>query len=329
MVASSRNKTHYLTALNETPVKQWSYMQLCRYLALHERQISLQNVRFSTNIALQFHSHEIEQLTHKDNQWHVTINLVNTLGSCSALPYVYTEQTITKLHLKQRLAYDFINTITQQSIKKYYLANTKSQIYLNYEHGHMTGQHVDKHGNILAKLAKASIHDLVDLDFYIYNSGILSRGHYSSDMLAHLFSAYFQVPISFHSMQGQWLNLSDTDLSILTNTQNNANLVLANNATLGQRVYYCQSLIKLVIGPISLQASQLFQPEQEHYFTLKKMLKELIGNSQQIMLQIQIDPTSITPQPLGQQSLKLSWLSWLNANRPNQFQSTINLGALP
>jgi type VI secretion system protein ImpH len=146
----------------------------------------------------------------------------------------------------------------------------------------------------------------------MFYAGLLAQRPRSAQSLRQLLMDYFGVPVAIQEFAGAWSPLSPVDMCHLgESTGISAQLGLG--AVVGDEVWYLQSRVRIVLGPLTLKQYLDFLPGGSAHEPLRAVTR-LVGEQEldfevQLILKREETPACILGEEKEGAAL-LGWLSW-------------------
>jgi type VI secretion system protein ImpH len=146
--------------------------------------------------------------------------------------------------------------------------------------------------------------DQVKLHF----AGRLSAQNKSAENLEGMIADYYDFPARVVEFVGQWLDLPEDALWKLGDSPSNGSL--GSGATLGSRVWDCQSKFRIVLGPLQYDQYLGLLPGSPGMARLIALVRSFIGDELDWDVNLVLRTESVPPFRLGA-SGQLGWTTWL------------------
>ncbi|MEZ4652689.1 MAG: type VI secretion system baseplate subunit TssG [Candidatus Eisenbacteria bacterium] len=152
-----------------------------------------------------------------------------------------------------------------------------------------------------------SLADQVKLHF----AGRLAAQSKSAENLEAMVAAYYDFPARVEQFVGQWI-----DLPADSRWHLGSGAALGAGATLGSRVWDCQSKFRIVLGPLTYEQYQGLLPGTAGLGRLVALVRNFIGDELDWDVNLILRADATPPFRLGE-SGRLGWTTWL-AGRPRR-----------
>ncbi len=250
-------------------------------------------VHFDHQLTLGFPNHEVEKIRTTINpegkrQWQLTTNFLGFTGSIGVLPFHYSELVFKRLKLKDEALHKFLNLFHHRSLSLFFQAGSKYRLPVAYERHTLLNKRkneLDQHTyTILSLIGMSTAHAGGDMAMapqtLAYYSGLLSQKIRTQSALEQMLSHYFDIPVKLKEFVGQWHDLIDDVRSRLPTPCNplGQNTQLGRSAILGNKGWFAQGKIQVVLGPLNEDQFKQFGPETSALKELNQMTKLFTGS---------------------------------------------------
>jgi type VI secretion system protein ImpH len=130
-----------------------------------------------------------------------------------------------------------------------------------------------------------------------------------------MLGAFFELPMQIAEFVGQWLPLPDDCRCELR--QGGGMAQLGFSATIGERVWDCQTKFRIVAGPMDLADYQRLLPGGESLERLMAVVKNYVGLELDWDLHLLLKQPEIPQTQLGTLG-QLGWTTWLVSQPPRE-----------
>lgn len=270
-------------------------------------------VRFSAAQSLAFPASEIQSLQRREQGPPLmSVNFMGLTGPLGVLPVVYTTFVMSRIRERDLTLRDFFDIFNHRMISLFYRAWERSRFAVSYERdGRGPLSH---HLLALIGLGTAGLQDrqaVADVSLIFY-SGLLAQRPRSAQALRQVLEDYFDVPVAIEQFAGGWSRLAESDQCYL-GARTGVSTELGLGAVVGDEVWYIQSRVRIVLGPLSLRSYLDFLPGGAAHETLRAFTR-LVGEQEldfevQLILKREEAPLCV----LGEEregAAMLGWLSW-------------------
>lgn len=271
-------------------------------------------MRFKTPASLAFPPSEILSLTEKQRTAHnfdgakpfleMEVAFFGLTGPSGVLPTCYTEFLMERHSYKDQSAHDFFDIFTHRFVCLFFESWKKSRFYIATEL--QEKRQLRKFLLSFTGLQDLeSDHSLFAPGFFAYFAGSLSRKPVPAACLSAMASAYFETPARLEQFVGQWLAVSPTEQSRLGHQA----CALGQDAFLGERIWDCQTKVKLHLGPMNRETFKKLMPGEQGEKALKHLASVALGLTLACDVQLSLHPDEAPEPLLGQSRLGLDgWL---------------------
>lgn len=305
-----------------------------QYSPQHERDILGQVIQFRSSVSLVFPPSEIESL---EIEWGdaiekngeesevrspsiffrqatLTPSFIGLTGPSGVLPRHYTQYAAEReMYGRDGATRAFLDIFASRVVALFYQAWLKHRLPFQYE--------MDRKNNFLphvlslAGLGLNGVRKKVnegeqcvkEEDLAYYACAFRTRPQ-SAEWFARIVADYFRVTTKMEQFIGQWIRLSDSDLTRL----GASNSVLGRSAFCGDRVWDRQGRLRLKIGPIRRKTFDEFLPGGLAFRSLGRLFELMMGVTFDCEVRLILDRRDICGTRLGSQSgARLGWASWL------------------
>lgn len=272
-------------------------------------------VRFGSNASLAFPPGEIQSSERTAaGQPLLRTNFLGLIGATGVLPTQYTALIIERLMARDATFRDFIDIFHHRLLSLFYRAWEKFAFTVPYERGDedsITPRLFD-----LIGLGTAGLHDrqaFPDQALIAY-TGLLGQFPRSASALEQILSDYFEVPVEVQTFAGTWRRLDPSSWSRLGDG-NTRGEQLGAGTVLGDEVWDEQSLVRIRLGPLSLEKYQQFLPVSggRAIRELHALKRFFCGEEVDVEVQLVLDRNEAPRLGLDTAGVepKLGWISWM------------------
>jgi type VI secretion system protein ImpH len=267
----------------------------------------LERVRLGNRLAMAFPPSEIADAALESDAFdaaamRITPAFLGLLGSTGALPLHYSQ----RIAAHERSAVDggpraFLDLLSRRSQLLFYLA------WARHRPECMQQGDDDAFLDMLAALAGVSPQDdspIAPETLARYAMLLRSRAA-SAPAMAAVYAEYFGVPFRIEQLAGAWQQLPPQHQASL----GVANAGLDDGVLLGQRLYRCDALVRIHIGPMDRAAFERFLPGADGALALAALLQLHCGAGLEFDIRLLLRAGDRNPPRLG--SVRLGVDSWL------------------
>ncbi len=307
-------------------------------------------IRFHSNQKLEFFSSEIasispekkQQTQAHTGQWHVLVNLMGLTGATGVLPYHYTEMILQRLKIKDKSLLKFFDLFNHRTISLFYQASVKYRLPIEYERKRIATkplQEKDSHTKALLSLIGLGTKHLnnrlyTDDESLLFYSGLLSQNIKTSSGLKQILQRHFSIPVKIKEFVGQWQPLIDDVRTRLTSKAQpkGQNASLSRTAILGQKGWYAQGKIRIILGPLDKDQQQRFAPGTPALKALNEIVRLYAGMECNYDFIIRVKRSDIPDKvELSKKSPPIvGWNTWLpKSGGQNMESKTVDIVVSP
>lgn len=274
-----------------------------------------EQIRFRTNVALDFPSSEIneiretfDELTDKQ-RIELLVNFMGLIGPSGVLPIHYTELALDRIRHRDTSLWSFLDIFTHRSVSMFYRAWAKYRFPVAYERGK------DEFTSYLYDIAGLGTDGLrgrmgLEDEALLPYTGLISQKPHSASALENILSDYFGFPAKITQFFGQWLDLNDSDITFV----GLRNSKLGHTALLGRRVWDQQSKFRIVLGPLTFVQFQAMLPNGTGNTPLKSTVRFISGLEMDFDVKLVLKAKQVPSLILTTRAVRkpmLGWTTWL------------------
>ena len=278
-------------------------------------------VRFRTRLSLDFPASQIDEIRQTVDEKtgleknEMFINFMGMLGTGGVLPMHYTELAIDRIRYRDTAFWSFLDIFTHRSVSLFFRAWTKYRFPVGYETGNddFTEYLFDFTG-----LGTRGLRGRMPLDdeSLLPYTGLISQKPHSASAVENILSDYFSIPAKIIQFFGQWLELSESDVTLL----GEANHKLGTRAIAGKSIWDQQSKFRIKLGPLGLKHFSAFLPVCSAHQQLKNIVKVLLGTEFDFDLQLELKKEEVPPTILTTRAIRKPMLGWTSYAKTQQFE---------
>lgn len=276
-------------------------------------------VRFRSHITLLFPPSEIQEINEVDRstggpadenkQLEMLINFMGMVGPSGVLPAHYTELILDRIRHRDTAMWAFLDIFTHRSVSMFYRAWAKYRFPVAYERGNddFTAFLFDWAGLGTSGLrGRMGFEDEGILPY----AGLVSQKPHSATAIENVISDYFGVTAKVEQLFGQWLSLTDRDVTFL----GKQNSRLGRNAIIGTRVWDQQSKFRLRLGPLNFRQFQAMLPNGSANRPLHSIVRFMAGMEFDFDAKLVLKARQVPGFVLTTRAIRkpmLGWTTWL------------------
>jgi type VI secretion system protein ImpH len=281
-------------------------------------------VRFKVHTSMAFPPSSVVALEkgEADTPAAMTVAFLGLLGPARMLPDSYTELAMEQRAFGDESFAAFFDLFHNRLLALYYRAWEKHQFALGREQAGcdrdaMTGYLLDLIGMGTAGLEGQLSFPVEALLRY---AGVLAQRPRSAECLRTLLHDYLHVPVAIEQFRGRWHRLENDELTVLGGHERCCQL--GEGAAAGDMVWTLQSLIRVVLGPLSAEEFFEFLPDGSRFQEVTGLIRWFLGPTIDFELQPLL-AAGVKPKwgalgcvswSDGERSSRLGWSSWLTAS---------------
>jgi type VI secretion system protein ImpH len=276
-------------------------------------------VRFRSRITLNFPSSEIHEIRREvgedSEKLEMLVNFMGMIGVSGALPMHYTELAHDRIRHRDTSMWAFLDIFTHRSVSLFFRAWVKYRFPIAYERGN------DEFTSYLFDFAGIGTRGLrgrmpLDDESLLPYTGLISQKPHSVSAVENILSDYFSIPAKVLQFFGQWLELSESDVTLL----GRQNHKLGSRAIAGKSVWDQQSKFRIKLGPLGLKHFSAFLPVGSAHQPLKAIVKFLLGTEFDFDLQLELKKEEVPPTILTTRAIRKPMLGWTSYAKTQQFK---------
>jgi type VI secretion system protein ImpH len=143
-----------------------------------------------------------------------------------------------------------------------------------------------------------------------------------------MLSEFFRLPMRLVEFVGRWLPVPDDCRCVLAGEAGLGLAELGMSATIGDRVWDCQTKFRIVAGPMSLADYERLLPGGRSLERLQAIVKNYIGLELDWDLHLLLKHDQVPRTSLGSMG-QLGWTTWLVSQSPERDAADLVLAPLP
>jgi type VI secretion system protein ImpH len=271
-------------------------------------------VRLGTHPSLAFPAAEIQSLQEfGDAPPKMTVNFFGLDGPLGVLPTRYTELVLERLHARDATLRDFLDIFNHRMISLLYRAWEKYRFPVAYERGGadpFTGYLLSLIG--LGTRALENRQAVPDQALLCYE-GLLAQFPRSAMAFRGMLSHYFRVPVEVQPFAGAWRPLGPGSRTRLNGGYSKSES-LGAGMVLGGEVWDQESVVRVRLGPMSLEEYRQFLPNGSAHQPLKALARFFCGEDLDVEVQLILkreDAPRFGLDSPGPAAPRLGWLGWI------------------
>ena len=257
----------------------------------------------------------------------LTVWFGGLMGANGPLPFHLTEYARNRaLNNNDWTIVRFLDLFHHRMLSLFYRVWADAQPTVQFDRPH--SDRFAAYVGSLAGIGLPTLHSrdaLPDLAKLGFAGRLICQSRHAEGLQAML-GAFFQLPMQIAEFVGQWLPLPADCRCELRDGGGMAQLGFS--ATVGDRVWDCQTKFRIVAGPMSLANYHRLLPGGESLQRLKAVVKNYVGFELDWDLHLVLKKQEVPPARLGSLG-QLGWTTWLVSERPQQDASDLVLAPQP
>lgn len=274
-------------------------------------------VRFRAHNSLSFPASAIAELDRaRDGSASIAVTFLGMTGPRGVLPVAYTELAIDRESFGDRSFSEFLDIFNHRLIELFYQAWKKHNFVVNYEEARHKASREDNFTGYMFDLIgmgtkglrdQMPISDLALLHY----AGLLAQRPHSAEALRVFLQDYFEVPVKVEQFVGQWHPLEPDEACSLGSGEPTSQL--GAGAVAGDAVWTLESLVRIVLGPLTSEKFRAFLPDGKAFEQATGLVRWFLGNTLQFELQDTLRREEVPGCRLGDETdcARLGWSAWL------------------
>jgi type VI secretion system protein ImpH len=275
---------------------------------------SREAVRLGAHVSLSFPPCDIHSLELRGGAPPlIRMTAFNLLGAAGVLPVIYTELVIERLTHRDDTIRAFLDMFNHRLASFLYRAWEKYHFPVPYERG--AEDSVSPHVLDLIGMGTGGLQNrqAVPDQALVFYAGLLAPASRPAAGLRQLLSDYFGVPAEVEPFAGAWRKL-DPSFRTCLNEAGTQSEQLGIGVVLGDEVWDQESVVRIRLGPLSLEQYEQFLPGGPAYEPLKTWLRFYCGEDLDVEVQLVLRreeaPRAALDAP-GAPPPRLGWVSWM------------------
>jgi type VI secretion system protein ImpH len=270
-------------------------------------------VWFGALPSLSFPASEIQSLeVQADRPPRMTVNFMGLTGPQGVLPLTYTELVANRARARDTALRDFLDIFTHRMVSFLYRAWRKYRAVVaceQHDNDAVSAHVLDLIGLGAPRLQNRQSAPDQSLVFY---GGLLAQQPRSATVLEQLLADYFGVDVEVEQFAGAWYGLDKKTQCCLGEGVAGSEQ-LGIGAVVGDEVWDQQSVVRLKIGPLSIEQYLEFLPTGSAYQPLRDITRFFAGNEIDFEAQLILRRTDVPGCELGAEgeaAPRLGWVTW-------------------
>jgi type VI secretion system protein ImpH len=230
----------------------------------------------------------------------ITVGFMGLIGPSGVLPTHYTQAVIDEAKSRRGTpTLDFFNLFNHRLISLFYRAWEKYRLPVNFENAHWSRQSASRRsGDAISECVYALVgmapsgtrrRQLLPDEAFLFYSGHFFAQPRNATSLQRMLEELFAMPIRVHQFMGEWLQLSDDQMTTLSGgagARGGANTRLGLDALAGSRVWNIEGLVRVRIGPVSYRQFLALMPGQRKLRQIAQFVRQYVGTTLETEYQI-------------------------------------------
>ena len=274
-------------------------------------------VRFRAHNSLSFPASAIAELDRtEDGRPSMAVTFLGMTGPNSVLPVVYTELAVDQEAFGDHSFSDFLDIFNHRLIELFYEAWKKHHFVVGYEEARRKASREDEFTAYLFDLigmgtkglrSRMTVPDLALLHY----AGLLAQRPRSAEALRLFLQHYFEIPVKVEQFVGKWHALEPEEACRLGSGEISSQL--GGGAVAGDAVWTLESLVRIVLGPLTCEQFQGFLPDGKRFEQAAGLIRWFLGSTLQFEIQDVLRREEVPPCRLGGEAdgARLGWSAWL------------------
>ena len=243
----------------------------------------------------------------------MTTNFFGLTGAVGVLPTRYTELVIDRLYARDTTLRDFLDIFNHRLVSLLYRAWEKYRFPVSYERNGadaFTGYMLSLIGLGTPGLQD---HQAVPDQALIGYEGLLAQYPRSAAAFRQILSDYFQISVEVEPFAGSWRTLDPGFRTCLSEGYSRSEQ-LGVGMVLGDEVWDQQSVVRVRLGPLTLEQYKEFLPGGSAHEPLKSLSRFFCGDDLDVEAQLVLRREDVPRFSLGAEGVppvQLGWVCWM------------------
>jgi type VI secretion system protein ImpH len=274
-------------------------------------------VRFQAHNSLAFPASAIADLEQGNGgPARMAVTFLAMTGPHGALPAAYTEIAIDRECFGDRAFADFLDIFNHRLIELFFEAWKKHHFVIGYEQARRKISGQDDFTSFLfdvigmGTIGLRSRMPVPDLGLLHY-AGLLAERPHSAEALRAFLHDYFEVPVRVDQFVGKWHALDPDEACHLGSGE--ASSRLGGGAVAGDAVWSRQALVRIALGPLSVDQFHNFLPNGKGFAQAVSLVRWFLGTTLEFEIEATLRREDVPPCRLGDDvtGVRLGWSAWL------------------
>jgi len=288
---------------------------------------SVPTVRFRAHNSLSFPASAVAELERTaDGSPTMAVTFLGMTGPQGVLPVAYTELAVDQEAFGDRSFSEFLDVFNHRLIELFYQAWKKHHFVIGYQEAQREPSREDTFTTYLLDLIgmgtkglrhRMSVPDTALLRY----AGLLAQRPRSAEALRAFIQHYFKIPAKVEQFVGKWHPLEPEEACSLGS--DNITSQLGGGAVAGDAVWTLESLVRIVLGPLTAEQFRSFLPDGKAFEHATSLIRWFLGNTLQFEIEDVLRREEVPGCRLGDDadSARLGWSAWLRTE-PFWFHAT-------
>lgn len=299
--------------------------RMARQVHVGEDQLDEEAVRFRSQPSLGFPASSIVQVRPLPEDGdrvaplaEMAVSFMGVTGPIGVLPYHYTALLLRRIRDKDFSLRDFVDMFHHRAISFFFRAWVKYRLPFAYERS--KDDAVERDDLVtwglycLTGFGTEGLRGRLEIDdeAFLFYSGHFSHHPRSASALGQILGDYFDLPIAVVQMQGQWLQLPESEQAVMPGNAipQGLNNHLGVSLVVGDRIWDVQSKFRLRVGPLTYAQFQQFLPGTKALRSLCQLTRSYVGPEFDFDVQLILRPEEVPAAKSGGMKTRLGWDSW-------------------
>jgi type VI secretion system protein ImpH len=277
-------------------------------------------------LELAFPATDVTAFNDSGNRPELSVAVMGLNGPSGVLPGHYSQLVMEALRDKNTALRDFLDIFNHRALSLFARAMEKYRLPLAYERAGYGSEDAIS-GALYALLGmheqtlrrRQAVPDATLL-FY---AGHFSQQPRTAGALGQILSDYFDRPVRIAQFQGRWVNLPESEQTVLGGGRANPGYYtqLGVNAVVGSRIWDVQGSFRVHLGPLDYEQFFGFMPHGAQMAELAALARSYVGPALSFDVQLTLKANEIPPLKLStdeQAGPRLGWNTWMPSARPRR-----------
>ncbi|HEY7237370.1 MAG TPA: type VI secretion system baseplate subunit TssG [Gemmatimonadaceae bacterium] len=270
--------------------------------------------RLTTTPSVAFPASEIQSLESRNGQPRMAVNFLGLTGPQGMLPLAYSLYVAERVRAGDHALKDFLGIFDHRVLSLFYRAWEKTHVGVS--HGQGSRDWLTRALLDLVGFGSEAFRNRLPMrdEALLFYAGLLSVPSRPAAALEQMLADFFGVPVAIEQFVGAWYPLERASQSELGDDES-ASAQLGLGAVAGDEIWDQQSRARVRVGPLSRKQYDEFLPGGSAYAPLRALTRLYTNDLIDFEIQLVLDRKEVPPFQLGDDTLPLSWCTWL-ATKP-------------